>query len=576
MQKKPTTYFLYCRKSTEDKERQILSLESQKEAMNQLAQKSRLKIIRTFEESKSAKEPNKRPIFAEMTGRIKRGEANGILCWKLDRLARNPDEAGQIIGMLQRGIIKNIKTYEKDYNPEDNSVISFVEFGIANQYSRDLSKNVKRGIDRKAVAGWRPGHAPLGYLNSKTNLKGEQIIFNDPERFLVVKQILKKMLSGNYTMPELLKVVNNDLHLMMPKTKSLMPHKLHLSELHRILINPFYYGWYEWPKESSNWFKGKHEPMITEVEFDQIQYLLGREGKPRPKTHKFAFTGLMRCGSCGAMITAEEKFKHQKNGNVHHYIYYRCTKKINPDCPERAIEVKELHEQIDQILEIITISERFLKWAALYIIDLRNEEVNTREVSMAGKEKEYEKIKTQLDNLLLKYTSPENANGQYMSEEEYLRVRSQLTKQKALLDEGLKAGGRSAEECLELTERLFNFAHYVRIWFENGKLEEKRAILANLGSNLRLKDKKLSLTLHKPLQLISERREGVEKEIRKFGPVIKLESKRNFSDFAQEIPVLSGLGDDVRNYFMETDRYFYVPAFNFLPSDYLDFYRPAA
>ncbi len=86
--------------------------------------------------------------------------------------------------------------------------------------------------------------------------------------------------------------------------------------------------------------------MITDEQFDFLQIILGKKGKPKPKTHLFAFTGLMRCGECGAMITCEEKIKRQKNGNVHHYIYYHCTKRINPNCTQGSIEEGDLKTEI--------------------------------------------------------------------------------------------------------------------------------------------------------------------------------------------------------------------------------------
>src|SRR3989344_4282786 len=196
--KKEIKYIDYNRKSTDDKDRQVLSLDSQEDAMKDIAKKNGLRIVATLKESKSALLPYKRPIFDEMVRKIKSGEANGIICWELSRLARNPDEAGMILGMLQRGEIRHIKTYGKDYYSDDNSVISFVEFGIANQSSRDLSKNVKRGIKVKADMGWRPGKTTLGYLNSKKEKKGEQFILNDPERYDRVKQIFQAMLTGSF------------------------------------------------------------------------------------------------------------------------------------------------------------------------------------------------------------------------------------------------------------------------------------------------------------------------------------------------------------------------------------------
>ncbi|MDP3697156.1 MAG: recombinase family protein [Candidatus Taylorbacteria bacterium] len=532
-------YFLYCRKSTEDKERQLLSLESQEEVMRKIAEQNGWKIVKTFHESKSAKAPDKRVFFAEMMIRIKNGEANGIICWELSRLARNPDEAGKIMGMLQRGEIKHIKTYSKDYYSDDNAVISSVEFGMANQYSRDVGKGVKRGIDKKAAMGWRPGFATLGYLNTKTNLKGEQKILNDPERFHLVKQTFQLMLTGNYTVPRLWKLANDDLGLTVRKTKKMPVRKLHLSEMYKILSNPFYYGWYEWTKRSGNWIKGNHEPMIIETEFDRIQFLLGRKGKPRPQTHKFAFTGLMKC-PCGAGITAEEKFKRQKNGNIHRYIYYHCTRKISPDCTEKSVELKDLEKQIDTILADLNISPKFQEWAIKYLHEIRTEEAQSQEVSFMAKQRRLEAVIKQLDNLVLLYTSPENADGQLISSDELKNNKSKLLKEKSALEEELNFQGKEIEEWVELTEKTFNFARYARAWFTNGDMDTKRAIFACLGSDLLLKDQKVALTLHKPLQVIFEKKNFAEQELTKLEPLKFGSIKGKSAVFAAEFPIMSG------------------------------------
>lgn len=105
--------------------------------------------------------------------------------------------------------------------------------------------------------------------------------------------------------------------------------------------------------------------MITDEQFDFLQIILERKGKPKPKTHLFAFTGLMRCGECGAMITCEEKIKRQKNGNVHHYIYYHCTKRVNPNCTQGSIEEGDLKTEILEKLGKIEIPPELHDWRLL-------------------------------------------------------------------------------------------------------------------------------------------------------------------------------------------------------------------
>src|SRR3989338_5727051 len=163
-------YFLYARKSTDVEDKQVRSIDDQLAVLRALAKEQGLTIIAEFVEKQSAKIPG-RPIFNDMLVRVEKGEAQGIICWKLDRLARNPVDGGQISWMLQRGIIQHIQTHDRSYRPNDNVLMMSVEFGMANQFIIDLSSNTKRGLHEKAKRGEYPGHAPIGYINdSRTKL----------------------------------------------------------------------------------------------------------------------------------------------------------------------------------------------------------------------------------------------------------------------------------------------------------------------------------------------------------------------------------------------------------------------
>ena len=279
-----------------------------------------------MQECRSAKQLG-RPVFAEMIDRIGRGEASGILCWKLDRLARNFIDGGQVIEMIQRGVVQHIRSFERSYYPEDNVLLMAVELGMANQFSRDLAVNVKRGLRAKAQMGWYPVQPPLGYINSKTNEKGSNTILVDPERFPLVRKLWDMMLTGGYTPPALWRIANDEMNL---HTRRGM--KLARSNMYVLFTNPFYYGSYEWPRGSGNWYQGKHDAMITPDEYDKVQMLLGMRGRPRPKSHVFAFVGTMKCGECGLSITAKSRTKVQKNGNVHHYTAKVCLGTASHPC----------------------------------------------------------------------------------------------------------------------------------------------------------------------------------------------------------------------------------------------------
>ena len=572
-------YFIYLRKSSESEDRQVLSLESQLNELKSLSEGLNLSVVNIFTESQSAKSPG-RPQFNEMLKKISQKKADGIICWKLDRLARNPIDGGQIIWMLQKGIIKHIQTFDRGYSPDDNVLLMSVEFGMANQYILDLSKNVKRGLKTKVEKGWLPTIAPIGYLNNKTKERRNKDIIGDPDRFDLIKRMWGMMLTGNYTPPKIARIANTDWGFRNLRGKPLSD-----SSIYRLFINPFYSGWFEYPSESGNWYQGSHEPMITREEFDKVQILLGRKGKPRVKKHEFAFTGLIRCGDCGAMVTAEEKYqiicpecKYKFSSNNKsacpqcktlieemvepkhlHYVYYHCTKKINPECAQGSIEVMELEKQISQRSIEIDISKDFMDWAIKYLKEEEIKETPSSESVLAAQKKAYDTCIKKLDNLFQLKISPENSDGSLLSNEEYGKQKAGLISEKIRLEEILDDGSGNVEKRLEIGEKIFAFACYVRYWFENGSLQDQFIILKALGSNLTLKGKKLGLELNKPFALIGEITTGVPETRDRFEPKTFGLNKEKLEGFYALNPIVQSQMQKVRTWINENYLDAYIP-----------------
>src|SRR3989338_1703464 len=105
-------YFLYTRKSTDVEDKQVLSIEAQLSELRTIAKRDELEIIDEFIEKRSAKIPG-RPIFEEMLRRIEKGEAEGIICWKVDRLSRNPVDSVRISWMLQQEKMQKVITHDR-------------------------------------------------------------------------------------------------------------------------------------------------------------------------------------------------------------------------------------------------------------------------------------------------------------------------------------------------------------------------------------------------------------------------------------------------------------------------------
>jgi DNA invertase Pin-like site-specific DNA recombinase len=140
--------FIYCRKSSEDEDRQVLSIEAQLRELKEYAEKCGLQIVDTLTESKSAHKPG-REVFNGMMARIDLGEADAILSWQINRLARNAKDGGDIIWAMDEGKIKQIDTSHKQFkNNGDDKFFMTLEFGMAKKYSDDLSDNKREEIGK--------------------------------------------------------------------------------------------------------------------------------------------------------------------------------------------------------------------------------------------------------------------------------------------------------------------------------------------------------------------------------------------------------------------------------------------
>ena len=155
-------YFLYARKSTDTEDKQILSIPSQLTETREYICRERLDIVREFQEARTAKIPG-RPIFDEMIQRIESGEADGIIAWHPDRLARNSIDGGKIIYLIDTGKISDLRfpTYRFDNSAQGKFMLNII-FGQSKYYVDNLSENTKRGIREKLRRGEYPGFAPIG------------------------------------------------------------------------------------------------------------------------------------------------------------------------------------------------------------------------------------------------------------------------------------------------------------------------------------------------------------------------------------------------------------------------------
>lgn len=347
------TYCLYARKSTESDEKQALSIDSQVKEMLAIAERDNLEIIDIRRESHSAKESGQRPVFKELLEDIRRERFNGILTWAPDRLSRNAGDLGSVVDLMDEKKLVEIRTYGQQFkNSPNEKFLLMILCSQAKLENDNKSINVKRGLRTRVEMGLWPSIAPTGYLNEK-RIDRKGYVMVDPERGAIIKKVFEKAAYEKWSGRKIYNWLKFDLNYKTAAGNK----NLSLSNIYLILQNTFYYGVFEYPQKSGNWYTGKHEPLITKEVFDMVQEQVKSQVLRTQEPKEFDFTKMMVCGLCGSGVSADEKFKRQKNGNVHRYVYYGCSKSKDRNCKCSYIEEKALIQEFQKLIDSINFNE---------------------------------------------------------------------------------------------------------------------------------------------------------------------------------------------------------------------------
>ncbi len=338
-------YIAYCRKSTDEKDKQIMSIQQQIAELKAFAQRENLEISEFLTEAETAKIPG-RPIFNHLVSLIEKGLVNGIISWHPDRLARNSIDGGKLIYLIDTGKLQFLKfpSFWFENTPQGKFMLS-IAFGQSKYYVDNLSENVKRGLYFKLRNGGWPSVAPLGYKSDRNT----KTVVIDPKPARLVKEAFRKFASSEFSS---MKDVRNFFFQNGITRRNGKP--VHLNQIRGVLTRTFYYGLMTYHGET---YDGKHKPLITKKLFDEVQQILERKYNRKPQKHDFPFTGFIKCKECGAFITAETHTKvYPKTRGAVDYIYYRCTKKVG-SCDQKYIRHEELDKQLREIVLSVSLSE---------------------------------------------------------------------------------------------------------------------------------------------------------------------------------------------------------------------------
>lgn len=508
----------YNRKSSESEDKQMLSIISQKDEARRIAEFYKLsKFVEVFEESKSAKTEGVRMEFTRMMSMIKKGEIDAIVCWKADRLARNMSEGGQIIDLLSSGIIKAIITHDKVFYPWDNVIVLSVEFSQGKQFVKELSINVKRGQDKKARLGVPHGVASLGFLNDKTEEKGNRRWLVDEQRLGKIKILLGMFLTGTYSAGKLQRYAIKELGLTTVKRKRIGGALITMSRIYEILKDPIYAGFFFQGGERYE-LDSSLPRLITEDQHNKIKTILAKKNIPKAQhneatfagfvqsdkgefmgqdvkfqlicdcKHKFSYLNKTHCPKCG------EKIDQLENPNYLNFTYYYNVKRKKDFQKYKSISDNKITEKLLNFVgENLDFSPELADWSKKYITELRDKEINNaifRKQKEETDKKEYETKKTRLRQML---------RDEQITNDEYKTDLENLSRQYA--STGKKE--QSVDWYSKMNE-IIDLTQCAKEVLKNGSIQAKRNILSKLSSNLVWNEKELNIYNSKAINKLVE------------------------------------------------------------------------
>ncbi len=499
-------YFLYARKSTEEDDRQVMSIESQLAELREFAHKENLEILEEFQESKSAKTPG-RAVFGEMMSKIEELGDIGILSWHPDRLARNSIDGGRIIYAVDQKKVVSMRFPTFWFEPTPQGLFMLqVAFGQSKYYSDNLVQNVKRGLRQKLRRGEWLNRAPFGYVNNQRTRNIEP----HPTKARVVKKAFQEYAKGNHTyislgefLAELGIVSSNGTPLVKASIKRMLVHRVYLGFI----------------KYKGEWFEGNFEPIVSPKLFEAVQKVLSQKERPRKvkNGHNFPFTGIFRCGECDSMITAQ--WATGKSGGK--YRYYRCTKKQGV-CQQKYLREEALAEQLQNKLQTISLCDRYTDWM---LKEVEKDESKQTDLSQSSVQNLAVKIKeneTRMDKLVSLYLDGDVAKEIYVKKKDAL-MRASLSLKEEKKDLGRKGNNRN--EPLRnwlLDTKQANFLS------SSSNLYEIASFIKKVGTNPRVLDKTAYFAVPSPSSLVAQQRHRLTTGAPAARPLVVL-SKREVS-----------------------------------------------
>jgi site-specific DNA recombinase len=475
------TYFAYARVSTPRQGEKGVSLQEQKAAIERYAAAHGLEITRWFEERESAAHAG-RKAFTDMLRMLRFRKAQGVVIHKIDRSARNMQDWADVGKLADAGVEVHFATENVDLKTVAGRLSADIQAVVAAHYSRNLREEVKKGLYGRLKQGFYPFRAPIGYLDQ--GAAKEKVA--DPVRAPLVQEAFSLYSSGRFSLPDLVR------EMFRQGLRNRNGGPVTVNGFATILKNPFYIGLIK-IERSGQTFSGNHELLVTTELFEKAQAILAGKRPDRSGKHRFTYSRIARCKTCGYSLIASRRKGH---------VYYRCHNrpfKNPPVCPPTTVREERLEEAVLNGFAAVDLSDHELEIVRAKLDVWRKESEKDRAARISGLRLQHDQIQSRLEKL-----ADALIDGT-IEKDLFARKQNALLLEQARMKEQLAENEKGSLLGIQALEKTVGLAKNPSALYKAASSEDKRELLKTLLSDLTVSGKNIEMTLAIPFRLIAER-----------------------------------------------------------------------
>ncbi len=395
---------VYARYSSDNQREE--SIDAQLRAIREYSDKNEINIVKIYIDEALTATTDNRPQFLQMISDSKHEIFDVVIVHKLDRFSRDRYDSAIYKRQLKLNNVRVISVLEQlDDSPESIILESVLE-GMAEYYSRNLSREVKKGQFENAIQCKHTGGLPaLGYdLN-------EDLTYRINESEAQIVHTIFKMYASGFSYKDIIDVLNNRGY----RTKK--GNYFGNNSLHDILRNEKYIGNYVFGKKNRqvkgrNLKKFKDEKEVTRIEggvpqiidielWNKVQSTMDKN-RHAPAANKavepYLLSGIIFCGKCGGAMVGNRK--KSGSGNYHYSSYECSTRKRTRQCDMISVNKNKIEEIVINDLVNSILSKKNIKELAEKVHAYAKSQQKELEGDITLLDKEFKSVQKEIDNII--------------------------------------------------------------------------------------------------------------------------------------------------------------------------------